>query len=155
MLRPVKIPDDDAFLSELYFSSRDDLAGVFPDEAQLRQMLMIQYLGQKQTYATRFPDADHDVILLDGEPVGRLMIDRRPEEMFGVDILLLPQSRTRGVGTVILKRLFAEASRRGVPFRFSVVRENPAIRLYERLGCRTEGDTATHLFMVWNETPES
>lgn len=148
-LRPVS-PDDESFLQELYFKSRDDLAGLFDDEVQQRNLLMIQYLGQKHSYSHEFPNADDDVVLLDGKPVGRLLIDRNSERHFGVDILLLPETRTLGIGTVLLNRLFNECSERGVPFRLSVTKGNPAIRLYERLGCRVEGENATHLIMVWN-----
>ena len=148
-LRPV-LPDDEPFLQELYFKSRDDLAGLFDDEAQQRQLLMIQYLGQKQSLSNEFPNCDDDIVLFDGKPIGRLMIDRKPDRHFGVDILLLPDSRALGIGTVLLNGLFNECSERGIPFRFSVTRGNPAIRLYERLGCREEVQTATHLLMVWN-----
>ncbi|HEX6125004.1 MAG TPA: GNAT family N-acetyltransferase [Pyrinomonadaceae bacterium] len=150
VLRPVVLPEDEAFLQHLYFCGRDDLTGVFPDETQLRQMLMIQYLGQKQTYTQEFPDADHDIILFEEQPVGRLMIDRRAEDLFGIDIAVLPRFRTLGIGTAVLRRLFDECSQLGVPFRLSVVKGNPAIRLYERLGCEVEGESATHFFMKWD-----
>ena len=149
-LRPA-VPDDEDFLRELYFRYRDDLHGVFDDEAQQNQLLLIQYLGQKQTYSQEFPNADNDIVLLDGEPVGRLLIDRKPDHLFGVDILLLPDRRTHGIGTVLLNRLFGECAQRGVPFRLSVARGNPAVRLYERLGCRVEGENETHILMTWEE----
>jgi GNAT superfamily N-acetyltransferase len=148
-------PEDEEFLRLLYFSLRDDLSAMFSDRAQLEQMLLIQYLGQKQTYEREFPAATHDIILLDGEPVGRLLIDRRPDVILGVDLALLPTSRNLGIGTYVLNCLFDEAADRCLPFLLSVVRSNPAIRLYERLGCRADGGNATHLFMRWQRGKEA
>ena len=148
-LRRVEYPADEQFMQELYLKSRDDLAGLFDDEEQQRQLLLMQYRGQRQTYDQEFPNADDDVVMFDGEPVGRLLIDRTPGRFFGVDILITPERRSSGIGAELLRRLFSESEDRGVPFRFSVARGNPAIRLYERLGCRQEGENATHLIMRW------
>jgi ribosomal protein S18 acetylase RimI-like enzyme len=150
-LRPVVLPDDEAFLQKLYFSTRDDLRGLLGDEQQERQLMLFQYEGQKATYAQEFPESTHDIIFFEDLPVGRLMVSRSDDVIHGVDLAVLPEYRNRGVGTEILKRLFAEAARQKVPFRISVVRSNPAISLYLRLGLRVTGETPTHLIMMWSD----
>ncbi|MBA0086269.1 MAG: GNAT family N-acetyltransferase [Acidobacteria bacterium Pan2503] len=40
----------------------------------------------------------------------------------------------RGIGTAVMNRLIGEAARVNQPVRLSVVKMNPALRLYERLG---------------------
>ncbi|CAN5620894.1 hypothetical protein BH18ACI3_BH18ACI3_20050 [soil metagenome] len=92
-LRPVVLPDDEAFLQDLYATTRDDLNVMIPDESQLRQLLLMQYRGQKVTYAAEYPNASHDIVLLDDESVGRLIVDQRPAAIHGVDLALLPQVR--------------------------------------------------------------
>ena len=78
VLRTALRERDEEFLRQLFRESRSDLDGVFPDEDQQRQLIDIQYRGQTLTYAREFPDASHSIIELDGRPVGRLMVCRRP-----------------------------------------------------------------------------
>ena len=151
-LRPVEYPADEAFMQLLYFQSREDLAEIVEDEEQLRQILLLQYRGQRHTYQQQFPDADDDIVMFDDEPVGRLLIDRNQQRLFGVDILMLPEKRSLGIGAELLRRLFDECSCLGIPFEFSVARGNPAIRLYERLGCQQTGENETHLLMRWDNS---
>jgi len=148
-LRAVEIPDDEAFLQELYFSTRDDLRGLFGDEQQERQLMLVQYQGQKMTYAQEYPNSSHDIILFDGIAVGRLMLNRLDDAIHGIDLAVLPGYRNRGIGAEILQILFAEAADRSVPFRISVVKSNPAIRLYLRSGLIVDGETPTHVLMSW------
>ena len=142
-------PEDEPFLMELYFSTRDDLAGLFTDQAQLRQMLRFQYDGQRTTYSQMYPEASHDIVLLDEKPVGRFLVDRRRDSILGVDLALVPAARGLGIGTLVLKRVMNECSDRRVPFVFHVLKTNPAKRLYERLGCCVAGEDPTHFYMEW------
>jgi GNAT superfamily N-acetyltransferase len=69
-----------------------------------------------------------------------------PELSIGVT----PEARGRGVGTLLLAALVDEARRRSVPgLSLSVEDENPAARLYRRLGFvpvdRVDGSTTMHL----------
>jgi ribosomal protein S18 acetylase RimI-like enzyme len=148
-LRPAIMPDDEPFLQELYASTRDDLNGILPDENQVRQLLLMQYNGQKATYSAEFPNATDEIVMLDGEPVGRLMLDHRPDSIHGVDIAIMRGDRNRGVGTGVLEKLFAECSERGIYFSLNVAKNNPAMRLYERLGCRIVEDNSTHFLMTF------
>lgn len=148
--RPVIMPDDEKFLQDLYAETREDLTGIIPDESQLRQLLLMQYRGQKSTYAAEFPNARDQIVLLDGEPVGRLLLDHRQDSIHGVDIAILRTVRNLGVGSAVLIGLFEECSKKGIRFTLSVMKNNPAIRLYERLGCRIDADNVTHFSMTWS-----
>ena len=148
-LRPVDLSSDEGFLRELYSTTRDDLSVLGLDEGPLRQILEIQYEGQKVTYAAQYPNASHDIVLLDDEPVGRLIVDRRADAMHGVDLALFPRARGQGVGTTVIRRLLDECRERNVPFVFHVLKSNRAQTLYERLGCVVVGDNLTHFYMEW------
>jgi len=151
-LRPAH-PDDEDFLYELYCSTRAHDIGVAGLElAQQATILKMQFVGQQQQYATDFPDADHDIILLEGRPIGRVMVQRTAEQNLGVDIALLPAHRNSGIGGMLINELLEEAGKAGKPFRIHVERLNPAVRLYERLGFRTIGDTPTHFLLEWRST---
>jgi ribosomal protein S18 acetylase RimI-like enzyme len=94
----------------------------------------MQFDAQRRHYAAQFPAAAHDLVLVDGEPAGRLYVDRDESAILVVDIALLPEQRGRGIGTALLTGLLADADAAGKTVSVHVERGNPARRLYERLG---------------------
>ena len=148
-LRPVRADDED-FLYELYCSTRMiDIGRAGLEPAQQAAILEMQFIGQRMQYEMDFPEADHDIILLKGQPIGRVMVHRTAEQNLGVDIALLPAHRNSGIGGMLINDLLDEARNAGKPFRIHVERLNPAVRLYMRLGFRTVGETPTHFLMEW------
>jgi ribosomal protein S18 acetylase RimI-like enzyme len=87
------------------------------------------------------------VIERNGQPIGRLYLDRRDDELRIVDIALLTEHRGGGIGNAILTDLIDEASGSGIPVRIHVERNNPALGLYRRLGFREIGDEGVYLHM--------
>jgi ribosomal protein S18 acetylase RimI-like enzyme len=62
----------------------------------------------------------------------------------------LPEYRNSGIGTSLVKDLMIEADESGKPLRLQVERLNePARRLYERLGFSTTGENLTHFQMEY------
>jgi ribosomal protein S18 acetylase RimI-like enzyme len=94
----------------------------------------MQFEAQRRHYTTYYPAAAHDVVLADGEPAGRLYVDRREDEIAVIDIALLPEYRGRGIGTELLTAILTEADAAGKKVSIYVEHRNPARRLYERLG---------------------
>ena len=148
--RPIEEGDRD-FLCRLYASTREDeIAAAGWDTARAETFLRQQFTAQRLSYASRFPEGEHRLLLLDGEPVGRLYVARSSDEIRLLDIALLPRARSRGIGTPWRRQLQAEASATRRPLRHWVERNNPrAARLYDRLGFRGVGYTETHLAMEW------
>jgi ribosomal protein S18 acetylase RimI-like enzyme len=131
-LRPAG-DDDEAFLLRLYATTRPDLA-VIP-EPQRAMILSGQYEAQRAGYSAAFPDSQHLVVEVDGDPAGRLWFHRSHVELRVIDITLLPERQGHGIGTELLRRLIDEGAAAGVPVRLTVARDNPrAIALYRRLG---------------------
>jgi ribosomal protein S18 acetylase RimI-like enzyme len=87
------------------------------------------------------------VILVGGEPAGRLYVARWPEELRIVDIALLPAFRGRGIGTGLLRSLMEEADAADRPLTIHVEAGNPARSLYERLGFEVAEDRGVYLFL--------
>lgn len=134
-LRPVTA-DDDAFLLSVYDSTRAvELDQVQWEEGQREAFLKWQFEMQRREYDARFPDAEYDVILIDGEPAGRMWIGRTDEEIRLLDIAILTAFQNRGAGTILLRKLIDEAKATGKRLRHMVfVLNNNAHRFYERLG---------------------
>jgi len=134
-LRPVTTDDDD-FLLSVYDSTRAaELNQVQWEEGQREAFLKWQFDMQRSQYDTRFPDAEYHVILIDGEPAGRIWIGRTNEEIRLLDIAILTAFQNRGAGTILVRKLMDEAMVTGNRLRHMVfVLNNDAHRFYERLG---------------------
>ena len=132
--RPVTASDD-AFLFELYASTRaEEMAAWGWSAAQQEPFLRMQWLAQKRGYEARYPSVGHCILEHEGRAVGRLWVVRGEHELLLVDVTLLPACRGTGLGTSVLRALQEEAAAAGKPLRLHVLRNNPALRLYTRLG---------------------
>jgi GNAT superfamily N-acetyltransferase len=124
---------DESFLRELYATTRPDLTA-WEDEAR-EAFLDLQLRAQQQEWSARFPDSTHDLIVVDGEAVGRLWVAWLANVCIFVDMTLLPEQRRGGIGTQIMREIIAEADERNVPVRLTVERTNPpSLAFCERLG---------------------
>jgi ribosomal protein S18 acetylase RimI-like enzyme len=147
MLRPVE-PGDREFLYRVYASTRTEELAVVPwGEAQKDAFLRAQFDAQDRWYGEHYTQATYHVIVVDGEPAGRLYLHRGETEIRIVDIALLPEHRGNGVGTSLLRNLLAEADANGKRVTIHVERLNPALRLYERLGFSVAEDKGVYLLL--------
>lgn len=149
-LRPVA-DGDEPFLHEVYASTRREEVAPLPWSAEQKEaFLRMQSEAQHKYYLEQFSEAEMLVVLVDGEPAGRLYVDRREEEIRLVDIALLPAYRGGGIGGSLLRGLLREAREAGKPVRIHVEKQNPALRLYERLGFQRIGDRGVYWLMEWS-----
>src|SRR5688572_12378444 len=124
-LRPIG-PDDRSFLLAVYASTREpELAAVEWDAAQKAAFVEMQFDAQHAYYQEHYAGAAFDVILVFGQPAGRLYVAREGDEIRIVDIALLPEFCNRGIGTTLLRELQSEAAAAGKPLRIHVERFNP------------------------------
>jgi ribosomal protein S18 acetylase RimI-like enzyme len=148
-LRPVG-PDDDAFLCEVYSSTRrEELDSWGWDSAQRDAFLKLQFAGHQAHFTNQFPGADHSIVMIDGRAIGRMVIVRMDQEIRLADIALLPEYRNAGIGTSLISGLLSEGAAAGKPVRLHVTKTNRAQQLYSRLGFVQIGDTGTHFLMEW------
>jgi ribosomal protein S18 acetylase RimI-like enzyme len=147
-LRPITANDRE-FLLRVYYSTRaDELALVPWNDEQKWAFARQQSDAQQREYHSRFPDAQYDVILCDGEPAGRFWVGRDEEEIRLLDIAVLPEYQNRGIGTVLLRKLSEEGAREGKRLRHMVFKFNTeAMRFYERLGFRQIEDVGMYIHL--------
>lgn len=141
-------PDDDAFLFEVFASTRLDEFR-FLDEQPKQALIRMQYNAQRFQYDEGFPQAESKIILRDDRPAGRMLVNESESEITLVDIALLPEHRKSGIGTQLLNELLNRAAVARKPVRLHVLKSNPALRLYERLGFSRVKDESMYLEMMF------
>ncbi len=129
-------------------STREDELAVVPwSESEKETFLTTQFNAQHTFYHQQFNEAEFLIIEQDNEPIGRLYLDRRDDEIRIVDIALLPSHRNRGIGTKYLETILEEGQGAGLPVRIHVERNNTALRLYERLGFQKVTENGIYFLM--------
>lgn len=91
---------------------------------------------------------DTRLVLQDDTLVGWVRLEHHPDHDWLDLVVLHPTVQGRGLGTRLMRRLFAEAEQRQVPLWLSVYRVNEARRLYARLGMAELPRDEVRVFMV-------
>ena len=142
---------EDTALFDLFKAVRSEelqLAGWEP--AARDHMLRLQFEAQRHGYRAEYPAADERLIVRGGVPIGWVIVDRTGPHLHGIDIALLADQRSSGLGTRIIRALQEEAAASGRPMVITVQRFNVrALALYERLGFRVVRETDVHIVMEW------
>src|SRR5262245_38344272 len=96
--------------------------------------LHLDKAAQEAYFKQHWNAAQVRIIVLDGVDVGWLQTIAQDDELFLAQMFVDRPFQRRGIGTEVMKRLIGEAASSNRPMRLSVVKINPARRLYERLG---------------------
>jgi ribosomal protein S18 acetylase RimI-like enzyme len=153
-LRPEQ-PEDEDFLFQIYASTREEeLALTNWDEPMRRAFLEHQFKAMRLGYRGMFPAAEFSIILWHEQPVGRMVVNRDQREIRVVDIALRPAQRNRGIGTVLIRTICAEAADALRPVHLCVLKHNRARFWYERLGFIQAGDQGVYDELEWRAPQE-
>ncbi len=88
------------------------------------------------------------IVLVDDVPVGAVHLADGVDDALHIGLLEVhPTSQGRGIATKVIEALDEEAARAGRDLTLRVRRDNPARRLYERLGFRVTGEDEVRLQM--------
>jgi hypothetical protein len=143
-------PADEDFLFALYASTRQDEMSITGwDEAQKNAFLRSQFDAQRTHYQHHFSGAEHNLLIVEGKPAGRMMIHRNGSETLLVDLSLLPKFCNAGIGSYLIKRLLGDEGAKGNSVRLHVLKFSRALPLYSRLGFSQLADKGMHLEMIW------
>lgn len=126
---------DEPFLFELYaFTRAAEIAAWGWNSEEQQTFLAMQYRFQQQSYRMQYPNNHIQLIRADGQQVGKLQTADTGHERVLVDIIIAPSFRNAGIGTKLIEWLQKEAREAGLLLRLTVKHDNPAKRLYDRLG---------------------
>src|SRR5258708_34625881 len=151
-LRAATAADQDFLLAVFAGTRSDELAALAWDPKMGQAFLEMQFRMQAQNYKAAHPTAENNIILNEGAPVGRMLVDRTEQAIKLVDIAILPDHRSAGIGSKLIQSLLDEAATSGREVQLSVFKTNPAARLSERLGFSTVADDGVYFEMSWRNT---
>lgn len=141
---------DASFIAELYAATRwDELAPVPWLDAAKHAFLHEQSRLQSDHYRKNYPGAALCIIEHAGLVVGRLYLYASPGEFRLMDIALVATLRRQGFGERMLRALMTIASAQSRSITLHVEPNNPAQRLYARLGFTLIEDRGVHHFLGW------
>ena len=135
-LRPASPPDFE-YCKRLYF------AGMKTIIEELNLDMAAQALSLRENWA--LPQVR--IIAVDSSDVGWLQSTIEDDGLFVAQLFVDGPFQRQGIGTEVMNRLIGEAARLNQPVRLAVVKINPALRLYERLGFHTTHEDDRKFYM--------
>ena len=149
-LRP-ETPEDRDFLFRLYASTREDeLAPVLWTAEQKGAFLKMQFDAQFSHYRKHYADAAFEVIQDGVVPIGRLYVHRTAGTINVMDIALLPARRRQGLGSTLLRQVLDEGRQHDKVVQIYVEQNNPALKMYLKLGFVQTGLDGIYIAMEWS-----
>jgi ribosomal protein S18 acetylase RimI-like enzyme len=135
-LRPA-IAEDFDYCANLYF------AGI----EWILEELKLDRAAQVAGFRLRWEATEVRIIQFNGADIGWLQSRVEDDTLFLAQIFVDAAFQRRGIGTQVMKRLIAEAAHARWAITLGVVKTNPALRLYRRLGFRITHDDDRKFYM--------
>jgi len=144
------------FVAALYASVRSaELAQTGWPEEMRQAFFDQQHQAQHAHYRAYYPDAEWLILERHGKPIGRLYLHEETSDLHLIDISLVESSRGAGIGTAIMEDLIDRAGAQGRSMSLFVEPNNPARRLYSRVGFVGEGISGAYEAMRWRAVADS
>ena len=136
-LRPAKA-DDYQFALDLYLEGME-----------LYTSALMEWDEQRQTasFSRNWTLEDVRIVQENGVHVGWLQSAHLTTEIRLYQLFVEVSQRDRGIGSSVLSLLQADWNRAGKPVLLTVLKNNPARRLYERFGFHVTGEVGVKLEM--------
>lgn len=146
-LRPVE-EKDNLFIEAVYRSTREkELALTNWTEQQKQAFIIMQSMAQLADYKKNCPGAVYQIIIYKKQAAGRFYTWENENEIRVIDITLLPAFRGKGIGTHLLKELIEKSNAFQKKISLHVEPDNPALKLYSRLGFVYVKKNGRHYYM--------
>ena len=91
-------------------------------------------IKQSASFADQWRPEEVRVIVADGIDIGWLQTALVSDTVFLKQLYIDPSCQRMGIGTWVMGIVIAEASKKHMPVALAVMKNNPAQRLYNRLG---------------------
>ena len=135
-------PADVDFARALYFETMRGMIESAFDWDQNRQ---------EESFAEWFDLRETIIIVADGRDVGWMQTRTDEHELFLGSIYVKPDMQRLGIGTNVLRRLIAQCRHFSKSLTLAVMKINPAIHLYERLGFQVTHEDQYKFYMRYEE----
>lgn len=124
---------------------------------ELRKLTMTEHLERvgeptdDETHYRRIRAryGDANIICQGAARIGLLKVRRDADEWVLVQFQVLPSYQGQGIGKRVVRALLEQARQAQRPVRLSVLKGNPARRLYERLGFQPTSETDHDSALIW------
>jgi GNAT superfamily N-acetyltransferase len=135
-LRPA-VSKDFGYCKRVYF------AGM----TRIIQELNLDMAAQTASFQQQWTPSQVRIISVGSSDVGWLQTDRRDGVLFVAQLFVDLPFQRQGIGTTVMNQLIAEAARFNQAVTLAVVKINPAVRLYQRLGFHTTHEDDRKFYM--------
>jgi ribosomal protein S18 acetylase RimI-like enzyme len=134
-------PDDYPFAWKLYIESTEPLLKALGrwDEAAV-----------SERFKNGFRKYRSHLICRDYQQIGWLQVSQNGTSLHLHQLHLVKEYRNGGIGSQLIHAAMAVATSQGLAVTLNVIRGNPAIALYRRLGFRVIGEDQELLRMRWD-----
>lgn len=105
---------------------------------------------QRSSFAAQWVLDEVRVIVVEGREFGWLQAADLPTEVRLLQFFIAPAERGGGVGTRVLAELLSTWQAMRKPVVLTVLKNNPALRLYQRLGFAVTGEVGVKYAMRWD-----
>lgn len=119
----------------------------FAEMKWIIEELRLNRVWQETTFQEQWKAAQVRIITLDGSDVGWLQTFIEDDALLLAQLFIDRPFQRRGIGTNVILRLIDEGNRANQSVRLNVVKINPAVRLYERLGFRVVQEDERKFYM--------
>jgi GNAT superfamily N-acetyltransferase len=142
-LRPARAEDIN-FCEELYFAGME----------RIIRELKLDMAAQAASFHKQWELSQVRIIVFDGTDIGWLQTAKREDSLFITQLFVDGPFQRRGIGTEVVHRVIREAAHARLAVTLDVVKINPALTLYERLGFRVTGGEERKFYMRRDPDPE-
>jgi GNAT superfamily N-acetyltransferase len=139
VLRPA-VSQDFEYCKRLYFTGMKKII----------EELGLDMAAQAASFLQNWDLAEVRIIAVGNSEVGWLQSSVRDDGLFVAQLFVDDPFQGQGIGTEVMNRLIGEASRLNQAVRLAVVKTNPALRLYERLGFHITHEDDRKFYMKRN-----
>jgi ribosomal protein S18 acetylase RimI-like enzyme len=105
---------------------------------------------QRDNFAALWKLTEVNILTVNGRDVGWLQVKESPTEVRLLQFFIAPVQQRRGIGTEVLRNLLAGWKTAAKPVVLTVLKNNPARRLYERAGFSVVGEVGVKFEMKLN-----
>jgi GNAT superfamily N-acetyltransferase len=130
--KPMRITLRQAAAEDFEYCKRLYFAGM----KNIIEELGLDMAAQTASFPEQWALEQVRIISSEGSDVGWLQTDVRDEKIFVAQLFVDGPFQGRGIGTQVVKQLIDEAAGLNQAVSLAVVKINPALRLYKRLGFR-------------------